>query len=249
MRTFVTLWKRELLAYFLSPIAYVTMMFFLIVMGFSFWFLVSVLTEGTSGISLMRVLFGESIFFWIALLIIVPVITMRLIAEEKRSGTLETLMTAPVTDVSVVLAKYFGALCFFIIMWMPTVAYAYVLKAFSPLSAPVDLGPMLSSYVGAFLVGAFYISIGVLTSALTRNQILAAVVCFAVICVAFFSGFVPYFATNSLMQNTFRYTSSLGHMLDFSRGVVDSRPVVFYLSSIAFVLYATVKALEFRRWR
>lgn len=248
MRGFLTLWRREIAAYFLSPIAYVMMIFFLVVMGFSFWLLADLLVQGEVGTTVMKELFG-SIFFWIAMLIVVPVLTMRLFAEEKRAGTIETLMTAPVTDTAVVLAKYAGALTFFVIIWMPTAGYAYLLKAFSPLTAPIDLGPMLSGYLGAFLVGAAYIAIGLFCSSLTSNQIVSAIVCFAVICVAFFSGFIAFIARTEAVRSVFAYGSSVSHMLEFSRGAVDTRALVFYVTATAFMLFATIKVIESRKWK
>jgi len=248
MRAFLTLWRKELAMYFLSPIAYVMTVFFLIVMGFSFWLLADVMSQGAPGATLMKELFS-SIFFWIAMLIVVPVLTMRLFADEKRSGTIEALMTAPVTDAAVVFAKYFGALCFFLIMWSPTVVYAYVLRYFSPLTAPVDLGPMCSGYVGAFLVGAMYISIGIFCSSLTSNQIVAAIICFGLTSLAFFSGFITYVARSPLMQDIGAYISSVSHMRDFALGAVDTRPVVFCISVSLFMLFATVKVIESRKWK
>jgi ABC-2 type transport system permease protein len=223
-------------------------MFFLVVMGVSFSLLISVMASGPVGVTAMKELFS-SIFFWIAMLIVVPVLTMRLFAEEKRSGTIETLMTAPVTDTAVVLAKYAGALTFFAILWLPTASYAYILKAFSPLTAPVDLGPMLGGYFGAFLVGAMYISIGLFCSSVTSNQIVAAIMCFAMICVAFFAGFIPYVARSELLRDFGAYVSSISHMLDFSRGAVDTRPVVFCLSISALMIFATIKVIESRKWK
>jgi ABC-2 type transport system permease protein len=248
MKSFFTLCRKELASYFLSPIAYVMMMFFLLVMGVSFSLLVSVMSSGPAGVMMMKELFS-SIFFWIAMLIVVPVLTMRLFAEEKRAGTIETLMTAPVTDTAVVLAKYAGAMTFFLILWLPTASYAFILKAFSPPAAPVDLGPMLGGYVGAFLVGAMYIAIGLFCSSMTNNQIVAAIMCFAMICVAFFAGFIPYITRSELLRNFGGYVSSISHMLDFSRGAVDTRPVVLYLTVSALMLFATIKVIESRKWK
>jgi ABC-2 type transport system permease protein len=248
MKSFFTLWRKELASYFMSPIAYVVMMFFLVVMGVSFSLLVSVLASGPVGVMVMKELFS-SIFFWIAMLIVVPVLTMRLFAEEKRSGTIETLMTAPVTDTAVVLAKYAGALTFFVILWLPTASYAYILKAFSPLTAPVDLGPMLGGYTGAFLIGAMYLAIGLFCSSMTSNQIVAAIMCFAMTCVAFFAGFIPYITRSELLRDFGGYISSISHMLDFSRGAVDTRPVVFCLTVSALMLYTTIKVIESRKWK
>ncbi len=249
MRTLLTLWRREVSAYFLSPIAYVVMVFFLILMGLSFWMLVTILAQGPSSAGVMRVLFGESLFFWLAILLVVPVSTMRLFAEEKKAGTIESLMTAPVEDAKVVLAKYFGALAFFIILWIPTTLYAGVLAYFSPHTAPVDWGSMTATYLGVGCIGACYLSIGLFTSAITRSQAVAAMISFSVLCGLFFAGFIPYYARIPWMQEVGRYISSVMHMMEFSRGVVDTRPLVFYLTLTLLMLFATVKVVESRKWR
>lgn len=249
MRTFTTLWRRELISYFYSPIAYVVLVFFLLIMGASFWMLVTVLIEGPTSESVMRILFGESIFFWLAMLAVTPILTMRLLAEEKRSGTIETLLTAPVRDTDVVLAKYAGALFFFVFMWLPTIAYAYILQAFSPEAITLDPGPVWSAYLGAFLVGGFFISVGLFASSITRNQVIAAITSFAIVSALFFTGFAPYFVRDPLLQEVTRYLSPVLHMMDFSRGAVDSRPVVLYLSLTVFMLFLTVKVVESRNWK
>jgi ABC-2 type transport system permease protein len=156
------------------------------------------------------------------------------------------LMTAPVTDTQVVLAKYFGALVFFILMWLPTIAYVFILKRFMP-QAPLDVGPMFSAYAGAFLVGAFYIAVGLLTSALSKDQVVAAMACFAVIAISFFSGFIPYYTKNQFFFKLSSYVSSVEHMIEFSRGMVDTRAVVLYLSLCAVILFAAVKVVESRK--
>lgn len=249
MRLWLTLWRREVLAYFLSPMAYVVMLLFLVLMGLSFWTLITILVEGPSSAGVMRVLFGESLFFWLALLLVTPVITMRLFAEEKRQGTIETLMTAPVKDVHVVLAKYVGALTFYIVLWIPTLAYPVLLARFNPYDAPVDWGSMAATYAGVGCVGALYLAIGLFASAITRNQTVAAMTSFSIVCGLFFAGFVPYFARAPGMQEFGRYISSVMHMMEFSRGVVDTRPIVFYLLCTLFMLFLTVKAVESRKWR
>lgn len=249
MRSFLAMLKREIASYFLSPIAYVTISFFLAVMGVSFWMLVAFLADGARDISVMRALFSESIFFWLALLVVIPVITMRTFAEEKRSGTFEVLATAPVGDTSVVLAKYFGALIFFMSMWLPTLAYIWILRSFSADSAPIDFGLVAASYIGVGLVGATYLSIGVLSSALAKNQITAAIVSFTAIFLFFLIGFAPYLSANTLVQSVGGYFSSVTHLIQFSYGVVDSRPLVLYLSLTATALFAAVRVVESRRWK
>ena len=248
MRCFMPLWRRELSAYFLSPMAYVVTIFFLVVMGFSFWLLASILAQGEGGVTVMKELFG-SVFFWLAVLVVSPLLTMRLLAEEKRSGALEALMTAPVTDTEVVLAKYMGALSFYIAMWAPTLLYAYILRHFSSAAAPIDFGPVMSGYLGSLLIGAFYLSVGLFCSSLTRNQIVAAMMCFALLSVAFFAGFLPYVSRHFVVQEISGYLSSVTHMLDFSRGAVDTRPIVFCVTISALMLFATIKVMESRKWK
>ncbi|MCX6996861.1 MAG: ABC transporter permease [Kiritimatiellaeota bacterium] len=248
MKAFFTLWRRELGAYFLSPIAYVMMIFFLLIMGCGFAILATALAgAGSAGAPVMGLLF-DSFFFWMPTLMLAPLLTMRLLAEEKRSGTIETLMTAPVTDPAVVLAKYAGALSFYGVIWAPTAAYVIILRVFSP-ATPLDLGPIAGGYLGALLIGGFYLAIGLFCSALTRNQIVAAIICFALVCVAFFSGFLGFILRDGAARNVVQYFSSLAHMRDFARGVVDTRPIVFYLTGTALMLFATVKVVEARKWK
>ena len=248
MSTFFTLWRKELSGYFLSPIAYVVTIFFLAIMGIVFWLLASALVDGPAGISVMNLLFATP-FFWMVILVVVPVLTMRLIAEEKKSGTLETLLTAPVTDVAVVLAKYCGAVSFYVVLWLPTFSYIFILRKFSSVVAPIDLGPMLGGYVGAFLVGLFFIAVGLFCSALTSNQIVAAIMTFSLVGGLFFAGMFQYVSHSEWVKDLSTYISCYSHMSEFSRGAIDTRPIVFYLSGAAFMLFATVKVVESRKWK
>lgn len=248
MRAFLVLWRKEWTGYFLSPVAYVVTIFFLVVMGAIFSLLVSVLADGSAGVSIMNLLFGSP-FFWMTMLVIIPVLTMRLFAEERRSGTLETLLTAPVSDPAVVLAKYAGAVSFYVTMWLPTLAYLLILRQFSAMLAPIDFGPMAGGYLGALLVGLFYLSIGLFCSALTSNQIVAAIITFAAMLILFLLGLLDFVTTGETLRAVSACVSSYSHMLDFSRGAIDTRPVVFYLSGTALMLFATVKVVESRSWK
>lgn len=248
MRTFWVLVRRELGAIFLSPIAWAMLAFFLVVMGASFWMLADLLARGAEGGTILGELLG-SIFFWLAILIVVPVMTMRAFAEERRAGTFETLMTAPVRDGTVVLAKYAALLAFYAALWLPTLAYAVVLWTLRPLGAPTDTGALAAGYLGVFLLGAFFLAIGLLASALTRSQVVAAIAAFAALCVFFFAGFLPYLPRGQSMSRAAHYASGVTHLLDFARGVVDTRPIAFYLINTALVLWAAVKAVEARRWK
>lgn len=249
MRQFLILLRREMSAYFLSPIAYVMICFFLAVMGVSFWVLITLIADGVSDLVVMRSLFSESIFFWIAMLVVIPVITMRVFAEEKHTGTFEVLATAPVSDLKVVLAKYCGALLFFMAMWLPTIIYIWVLRRFTAETAPLDRGLVLSSYIGVFLVSSAYTSVGVLSSALTKNQISAAIISFAAIFVSFLAGFAPYLSSSPAIQAVGSYFSSITHLIRFSHGIIDTRPVVLYLSVTLLCIFATVRVIESRRWK
>lgn len=248
MRPFLLIWGRELLAFFLSPIAYVVGIFFLIVMGYSFWMLASLLTDGPAGISVMGELFG-SLFFWMPMLIVCPVITMRLLAEEKRSGTMETLLTAPVGEGAVVAGKYAAAFTFYLTLWLPTLVYALVLRRFSAESAPLDPGTLLGGYIGAAVVGALYLAVGVFCSSLTSNQVVAAMAAFAFLAVLFFTGFLGDVTHHEGLRRLFNHISSVKHMQDYARGVVDTRSLVFHLGGAAFLLFAAARMLEARRWK
>ena len=248
MRVFLTLWRREVTAYFVSPAAYLLMFFFLILMGLSFGALLNVLEQGPPSSGIMSLLLGESLYFWLAVLMVVPVITMRQFAEEKRSGTFESLMTAPVGEVMVVTAKFLGAFTFFMVLWIPTVAYPFLLAHYASPSVPIDYAEMLVAYAGVGCMGALLVSIGLLASALTRNQNVAAMMTFTALCLLFSLGYLPYYARTPWIQEVGRYASAMTHMIDFSRGVLDTRALVYYGSLTGLMLFMTVKAVEARKW-
>jgi ABC-2 type transport system permease protein len=247
MNNLTILWRREIAAYFLSPIAYLTMLSFLVLNAVSFLLMVHWLDGRATDSSVMQSFFN-TFFYWVSMLFVVPVITMKLFAEEKRMGTLETLMTAPVSDLAVVLSKFFSAAAFFAVMWMPTLLYAWILNYFARDATPIDWGPVAAAYFGTLLVGCLYISLGLLASSLTHNQIVAAIVGFVVIATMFFLGFLSRIGP-SWVQSFFGYLASVEHMSDFARGQVDLRRVLFYISVTAFVLFATQKIVESRKWR
>src|ERR1043166_4046330 len=165
MRNVSALLRRELNAYFASVLGYVVMMFFLIVMGVTFAVIVNYLNRGPTQLTAMKIMFS---MFWLPSLFVIPAITMRLLAEEKRAGTMEMLMTAPVTDFEVVLAKYLGAVVLYSLMWGLTGLYVLILRHFSGGQTALDLGPIASGYVGVLVISQFLIAIGVLASSLTN---------------------------------------------------------------------------------
>jgi ABC-2 type transport system permease protein len=249
MRVLLTLLRRELRAYFLTPVGYVVITLFLVLMGLSFTMLIRVLTQGPSMAGLTQAVYGESLFFWIAMLMTVPVTTMRLFAEEARMGTLETLLTAPVRYPVVVLAKFLAAWLFFLLVWLPSLLYPWLLYQMSPDSGVLDVGSLAAVGLGIAMLGSLFIAIGLLASVLTRNQATAAMITLTVLAVLLFYGFTPYWTQHPVLQQVARASSVLMHMLDFSRGMVDSRAFVFYLSGTGLMLFAAVQVLESRRWR
>ncbi len=243
MRTFFALWKRELSAMFLSPIAYVMLMFFLLVTGCGFYWLVK------ENLEVMRSVQGLMVVIWACMLIVVPVLTMRTFAEERKNGTFETMMTAPVKDSTVVTAKFAGVLSFFMLMCAPTLLYLVIARLLAPEAAHlIEAGPIAAGYLMVCLIGAAFIAMGMLASALTSNQIIAAISTFSVMSIFFFGGlFEPHLSKNPMVREIGGYLSAALHLMEAARGVFDSRSLVLYLSVTVFFLFATVKAIEARR--
>ncbi len=246
MKVSFTLFVRQLAAYFYSPIAYVTMIVFLVIAGLNFCLLTS--QSRAESLQVGDLLFG-SIFFWLMVIVATALISMPLFAEEKRSGTLESLLTAPVTDTQVVLSKYAAALTFFAIMCAPTTLYFIVLRLFSLSLVGLDLIQLISGYGMLLLIGAFFISFGVLASALTRNQAAAAILGVAGISLFFFADTFRQLGHGYLLTGVLDYISSVQHMVDYAQGIVDTRPVILYLSGIGWCLFAAVKIIESRQWK
>ena len=197
-----------------------------------------------------EVIFFNWVLFWIPFLLLFPLITMRLFAEEFRLGTIEPLMTAPVRDLQVVLAKFFGSFVFYIVLWIPTLLYFLILPKITHEPSP-PAGMFWGPYLMLLLLGAFYISIGCFTSVLTKNQIVAAVISFVVITLLFLVGLIQYvlLEVSSSMRDWLGYVSAIEHMGTYSRGIIDTRPIVLYLSMTAFMLTLTYQAFQSRKWR
>ncbi|MBE2179070.1 MAG: ABC transporter permease [Chthoniobacterales bacterium] len=247
---FFTLLAREIRAYFLSPVAWVVLFFFLLLTGFNFYAGVAALNRGPSEVTVVEAFFN-TVFFWFGFVLVFPLITMRLFSEEYKMGTIEPLMTAPVRDSEVVLAKYAGALFFYIVLWLPSLLYFLVFTRITRLEAAGAAGPFFGAYAMLLLIGMFYLSLGCLASALTRNQIVAAIMSFSVITLFFFIGLLTFFilSITPALREVTAYFSALEHMSEASRGFFDSRPFVFYLSLTAFALFLTFHVFQSRRWR
>lgn len=238
--------ERELRSYFLSPLAYVVLFFLLLVNGGVFSLIVAFLNDPLAPPGRpLDLFFGGTLFFWVLILFVTPVLTMRSLAEERRSGSLEILMTAPVTALEVVLGKYLAALAFYVVSWLPTLAYAGIVAAKTPLDGWV----IAAGYLGIFLIGGLLLAIGLFASAMTANQIVAAVVGFAVSILLFGLSLLEFLVQDNGMKEIFRYVSLTQLMQDFSRGIVDTRRIVFVLSTTVFFLFLTTRALEAKKWR
>ncbi len=250
MHAYLTLVRRELASYFVSLTGYVLLAAVLLLLGVSFTVLLPALRLEASDVPLTQV-FYETMFFWLILLVTTPVLTMRLFALEKFTGTFETLMTTPVSDLQVVLAKFTGAWLFYVVMWLPLPACLFALRNYTNDPAAFDVSAMGATFAGILLLGGLFVALGCFASALTKNQIIAAMASFALGLTAFMLSFLSALSTNvrGWQAQVFAHVSLVEHMRAFVRGVVDSRHVVFYLSLTGFFLYLTLKVVESRRWK
>ena len=247
MNNLLALTSRELKSFWYSPLAYVVGALFLLLQGWVFWLLVAVLNDPRVDPSwtISQFFFGGTFFFWFSVLIIAPLLTMRTFSEEKRTGTIEFLLTAPVTDTQVVLAKFLGAWTAYILLWAFTVVFFFVMRAF----APFDWGPVLTGYLGTWLLGGALIAIGVLASSLTRNQVIAAVISFVALLLLFSIGILDIFIKDPETSRLIHYFALMDHLRDFSKGIIDTRPVVFYVCLTSLCLFLTGRVINSPRWR
>lgn len=248
MKAFLPLWKRELQAFFLTSIGPVVAAFFLLITGTHFWLLASRLAQGPADSDLTAAFFGSPVF-WLAMLVASPLLTMRLFAEEYRVGTIETLMTAPVTETEVVLAKYAGAYAAFLLLWLPTLSYPFALKLCGARLPPLDWGAMASGYLGTALIGASFLSLGLLCSLFARHQVVAAIASLALLGLLLSLGSAELPARLDSVRRLAPVLSVPLHMADFRSGIVDSRAVTVHLSATVLLLFSSIRILEARRLR
>jgi len=250
MTKFFTLLGREIKSFFYSPIAYVVMCFFLFLTGFAFYIGVALLNRGPTNVTVVQAFFN-TILFWIAYLLIFPLITMRTFSEEFKLGTIESLMTAPVKDWQVVITKWLGCLIFYIILWLPTTVYFCVFTWATKAEAAHAAGAYFGSYLLLLLMGMFYISVGCFASVLTKNQIIAAIISLVMILVLLFAGLLQYVMldVSGTLRDVFGYFSAIEHMENFSQGIIDSRPIVWYLTMTVFMLVLTYQVFQSRKWK
>lgn len=250
MQAFLTLTRRELAGFFVSLTGYVIIAAVIFQMGLSFVIMLNNLNGEPTPMPVTEI-FYVTAFFWLILLLTAPIITMRLFALEKSTGTFESLMTTPVSDLQVVLAKFFAAMIFYMVMWLPLFACIWLVQHFTHETAGFDFGIAASTYLGICLVGCVYMSLGCFASALTRSQIIAAMISFIIGITLFLLSFLSEQITveKTWVTEALSYIAMREQMRDFTRGIIDTRHVVFYLSVTILFLFMTYRVVESRRWK
>jgi ABC-2 type transport system permease protein len=249
------IFKKEMRLYFTSPIAWVILSIFLIIAGFFFYNIFVYYTRASMQAQMnpqmgrdlnvtdavLRPLFSN---LSVILLLLMPLVTMRLFAEERRSGTIELLLTYPVRDGAVLIGKYLAALCLYALMLAFTLVYPATVLYF----ARVEWGPLATGYLGLLLMGATFISVGILASSLTENQIVAAISTFGVLLMFWVIGWSAEYVGGGWGQ-VLSHLSILDHFDTFARGILDTKDVIYYVNLSAVALLLTHRSLEARRWR
>ncbi len=250
MSVFFALMRRELGAYFNSLTGYVVIAAVLLLSGFSLVDLIERIRQMPYDAPVTE-LFYQTTYFWLIVLLSAPVITMRSFAAEKATGTYEALMTTPVGDWQVVLAKYAGALAFYLLTWLPFVGVLFSLRQITGEAALFEPVIVAVTFLGIALVGSLFMALGCFASSLTRSDIIAAMVSFLFGIGLWMlgyrpevSGVVPAWAVPAL-----EHMSMTRHMEDFSRGLVVGRHVVFYVSATVLFLFLTHRVVQSRRWK
>jgi ABC-2 type transport system permease protein len=247
VRAFWPIYKRELFAFFVTPLAWVLITVFLSLQGLNFYLIIDTFATRVepSDQTPLQAFFGNTVLLYMVLFLLVPPMTMRLFSEERRSGTIEPLMTAPVSSVAVVLAKYAAVVTTYVAMWVPTLLYLVILKR----AGDVDLKAAAAAYLGVTLVGASYLSVGLLMSAATDSQFLALVLTALVILALFLLGIGEFIAREgTTLQAVCSHVSVWAQMNDFASGIIDTRRLAFDATLIVGPLFLTTKVVDSWRW-
>jgi ABC-2 type transport system permease protein len=245
---------KEIRSYFASPIAYIVIGLFALLFGYFYvaildWFVRQGMQASMGmggGAQNLNQQFIRPLLMnaTVVLLFVMPMITMRTYAEEKRSGTMELLLTSPLTDLQIILGKFLGALTLYACMLGVTLVYILVLFAFGT----PEWKPVATAYLGLLLFGGCFISVGMLISSFTRNQIVAGMITFGVFLLLWVIDWLASFA-GPTAEPIINYLSITQHFDDFAKGVIDTRHLVYYLSFITFGLFLTAKSVDSERWR
>ncbi|MGD1978527.1 MAG: ABC transporter permease subunit [Akkermansiaceae bacterium] len=249
MRIFRILYFKELRSYFLSPFGWLVIAFAGLVQAFILTGTIKQFADEAQGESLVFMVFNSP-FFWFYFLILFPVLTMRLFSEESRSGTLEGLLTAPLRSWQVVLSKFSAAYTTFMTLWVPALIHFYLFTSLTDVPPPFTWAEVAGAMTGVAMMGLLFTAFGCLASALTSSQIIAAIVCTAILIVHFLLGLIPSQYSSQLdVAQFFNFMGSQNHMRDFARGLIDTRPIAYYLSTTFFILLVTYHLFDFRRWK
>lgn len=256
MSNILAIANKELRSYFTSPIAYIVIGLFAALYGFFFWailqyFVAQSMQMGQFGMQgpqsmnvnqqLIRPLVQN---VTILVLFLMPMITMRTYSEEKRSGTIELLLTSPLSDFQIIMGKFLGAMALYLIMLAVTLIHIAILFIYGH----PEWKPILTAYLGLVLLGGCFISLGLFISSLTKNQIVAGMVTFAVFLFLWIITWIGSFSGPTVDKLT-TYLSIIDHLDDFGKGVIDTTHVIYYLSFITFGLFLTAKSVDSERWR
>jgi len=231
-----SIFKKEVKSYFVSPIAYVLMAIYLGLSGY-FFVLITFTTEQAS----LYFTLGN---MGVTLLFLTPVLTMRLFSEERRQGTIELLFTSPLRVTEIVVGKYLGVLLLYVFILLISGEFALFLKLFGN----PENGPLITGYLGLFLMGASFLAIGLFSSTLTDNQIVAAVVTFFLLLFFWIAGWAGDM-TSGVWSNFFNNLSVFNHFETFRKGVIDSTDLLYYVAMIFLFLFFSVKIVDSYRWR
>ena len=253
MRNTLAIAQRELNAYFSSPIAYVLIGFFALLFGWFFYVPLAYFEQQsmqmgmnpTQALNINQMLINPTFMnTTVIFLFLFPLITMRTYSEEKRSGTIELLLTSPITDVQIILGKFFGALLLYCAMLAVTLIHMAILFIFGD----PEWKPIATGYLGLLLMGGCFLSLGLFISSLTKNQIVAAMATFAVFLMLWVISWISTFV-GPTTQTVLQYLSLTEHFDDFAKGIIDTKHVIYYLSFMAFGLFLTAKSVDSERWR
>jgi ABC-2 type transport system permease protein len=247
MKHFTTILSHEIRMLLVSPSTYIAAVLFLTVMGFIFSGVLESYSASAQETSPAAVFFQ---LFWLPVFFMVPLLTMKCLAEERRLGTLETLLTAPVSTTEVVLGKYFASYFLYVLLWASTGGFFYILHRFAGDARFLDSGPLVGGYLFIAVSGLLYVALGVFASSLSRNQavagILAFTLLFAIIIGVRFVSTVEVLNLESMhpLRAAIDYTLVFRHLEDFTRGVVDTRQILFYVSGTVLALIFSILGVE-----
>ncbi len=253
MRTLLILLKKELKQFFFNPFGWIVFSIIILLQGLSLSSVLVMYEKSPVHTNMLLDSLTSAPIFYIYFIFLFPLITMRLFAEEERSGTMETLMTAPVRTWQVVGSKYLAALIYYCCLWLPLVVQLKIFTWISSTPAPATIDHFLGIYAILFLIGTFFIAVGCLASALTSSQIIAGILTFGFLLSHIFLGFVPRIMGESFAgakgAEFFHYIAVHEHINSFGIGLLDTRPVVYYLSMAFFTLLLTHHVVDYRRWK